>query len=318
MKAKLKMKNEEWPKRRVVGKLLVLHSSFFIFHLIVGVLLACADDTSPRENFNAGTEKLRDKKLRDAEALLQGAVAGQDQRVQPAALYNLGSVRVAEGAEALKQGPAARPATARGISAAQQADEAARQAEDAVAANNLQNMVAAYVRGRGAQRELREAMKAVRRAMETHGTALAKWRRASGDFKSAVELNGRDDDAQFNADSTDRAIAALVDKLNQMQQAALMMASAGKKLNEQMQGLKGRIPAPNMPPGAPGDDDEEEAPSGFREGQQEGAPREGEEMRLSREEAEQLLDGFKLGDGKHLPMGGDKEGKPRDRNRPTW
>src|SRR5256885_2768120 len=51
-----------------------------------------------------------------------------------------------------------------------------------------------YVRGRGARKEAKAAMEAVRRALEAHRATLGKWERASGDFKSTVELKGSDAD----------------------------------------------------------------------------------------------------------------------------
>ena len=85
-----------------------------------------------------------------------------------------------------------------------------------------------------------------------------------------------------------------------------------------MKELKGRIPASQMPPGATGDDDEEEDfPFGKDPGQKEGASRDGQEMNMSREQAGWMLEGFKLGD-KRLPIAQGEQGKPKDRNRSPW
>src|SRR5208282_5668800 len=111
--------------------------------------------STPREFFNAGTRQLNAGKLREAEASLETALASQDQRLQPPALYNLGIVRFGQGAEELKKGPAAKPTLARGQSAIQQGDEALRQAEGALASDDVLKMVAAYMRGRGARKELK-------------------------------------------------------------------------------------------------------------------------------------------------------------------
>src|SRR4051794_25176005 len=74
-----------------------------------------AAPASPREFFNAGTEKLAEavklladkkpieSKLREAEALLESALASQSERLQPPSLYNLGHVRFGQGAEELKK-----------------------------------------------------------------------------------------------------------------------------------------------------------------------------------------------------------------------
>src|ERR1039458_8961414 len=115
---------------------------------------------TPREFYNAGTRQLGAGKLREAEASLQSTLDSQNQRLQPPALYNLGLVRFGQGVEQLKKGPAAKPTIERGHSAAQQADAALRQANEALGGNDLDRMVAAYMRGRGARKELKAATEA--------------------------------------------------------------------------------------------------------------------------------------------------------------
>jgi tetratricopeptide (TPR) repeat protein len=303
----------------------IFHFSFFISNLLFGALTLRANDAtnfpppiSPRDFYNAGTKLLRAGKLKDAEDLLQNSVASQDEQAQAPALYNLGLVRVLQGAELLKKGPAAGPTAARGEAAADSADEASQRADEAIASQNVEKIVAAYVRGRGVRRELHEATKAVQQALEKYSATLTKWQRASGDFKSAAELNHADADAQTNADATDRAIAALVDQINRLQQAAAKMAGAGQKLGDKMQKMKGMIPAPNMPPGAPDGDEDDDEPFGLKPGQQEGASRPGDEMKMSPETAEQLLNGYKLGCDRHLPMGTEGQAQPKNRAGKNW
>ncbi len=275
---------------------------------------------TPREFFNAGTQKLREGKLRDAEALLEAGLASQSQPLQPPALYNLGHVRFGQGAEELKKGPAAAPTAARGRAAAARADEATRAADAALAGDDVQQMVAAYLRGRGARRELKAATKVVQRALETHGTALRKWERSSGDFKGDFELNQSDTDARQNADTVDRCIARLVDTLRELQQTAMTMGNKNDQLGEKLKQLKGRIPAPEMPPGAAGEDEEDEdQPNGPRPDLKEGASREGEQiMTLTPEQAAWLLEGFKLDSERRLPMGQKDTAEPKDRSRRPW
>jgi hypothetical protein len=272
---------------------------------------------TPRDFFNAGTRKLREGKTRDAEMFLQTAVASQVESLQPGALYNLGHARFAQGVEELKKAPDGRPATARAQSANQQADEAIRIADAALAGNDVQKMVAAYQHGRGVRKEFNAATAAVRRAMEAYGSVLSKWRRASGDFKSAVELHTDDADARHNADMVDRHIAKLIDSLREMQQACSSPGDKGQELGQKLKELKGRIPAPMMPPGA-GDEDEEDSPPEPQAGQQEPPGKEGEEMSLSPEEAARLLEGFKLDAERRLPMGQGTNAPPKDRSRPNW
>src|SRR3954451_16866539 len=59
--------------------------------------------STPREFFNAGTRRLREGKLREAEAFLESALNSQIQNLQPSALYNLGEVRFNQGIEELKK-----------------------------------------------------------------------------------------------------------------------------------------------------------------------------------------------------------------------
>src|SRR5438552_3781729 len=56
--------------------------------------------STPREFFNSGTARLRQGKFREAEPLLESALASQDERLQPSSLYNLGHVRFGQGIEA--------------------------------------------------------------------------------------------------------------------------------------------------------------------------------------------------------------------------
>jgi hypothetical protein len=276
--------------------------------------------TTARDEFNAGTRKLRDGKLREAEALLQNALASQIENLQPPALYNLGHVRFMQGVEELKKGPSARSAAGQGRSAAQTGAQAIQSADAALAGNDIQKMVDAYVQGHGALKEMKAARAAVRRAIQTYEATLSRWQRAEGDFKSTVEMNRADADARQNVEVVDRCIAKLVDALKDLQ----AMAGAGGKqrqdLGQKLKELRGRIPAPNMPPGGAGEEDEEDEdqPNGPQPGQQEGPSKEGQEMSLSPEQAGWLLDSFKLDSERRLPMGQGEEAKPRDRQRPTW
>jgi tetratricopeptide (TPR) repeat protein len=277
-----------------------------------------APPSTPREFYNAGARQLRAGKLREAEASLESALASQKERLCPPALYNLGLVRFGQGVEQLKKGPPAKPTVERGQRAAQQADAAIRQANEALGGNDVDKLVAAYLRGRGARKELKAATEAVRRALQAHGAVLTRWERASGDFKSAAELNDADSDARYNSDVLDRCIAKLVDSLREMQQCFNGMCDKGQQLAETMQKLKGRIPAPNMPPGAAGDDEDDDRPLGPQPGREEGPAKEGKEMTLSQEQAGWLLDAYRLDSERRLPMGQGPAAEPKDRSRPTW
>jgi hypothetical protein len=277
-----------------------------------------------RDFYNAGTRLLAAKKYADAETMFESALAAQDGRVQPPALYNLGHARFDEGVELLKKGPDAQSVAARGRAALAAGDQAIHQAESALAEKDLDKMIYAYLEGRGARRDLHEAEKAVQAAMDACGKTLQKWQRAADDFKSSAELNPADTNAVRNAKIVERAIAQLVDQLQKMQQMMAMMGKQRQDLGKLLGKLKGQIPASDAPPGAAGDDDEDDdgiSPDSLA-GQKENASREGEQMRipLSPEEAGQILDGLSLDGGRRLPMAmSDKEGTPPgDRKGRNW
>ena len=226
-------------------------------------------------------------------------------------------MRFGQGAEELKKGPAAKPTLARGQSATQQGDEALRQAEGALASDDVQRMVAAYMRGRGAHKELKGATEAVRRALKAHGATLAKWERSSGDFKSTLELNNTDSDARYNAEVVDRCIAKLVDSIQELQQCSNGTCSKNQQLSDALKKLKGRIPSPNMPPGEAGDEEEEQDQKP-QPAQKEGPSTDGQEMTLSPEQAAWLLDSYRLDSERRLPMGEMTPGQPKERSGPTW
>jgi transposase-like protein len=277
--------------------------------------------------YNAGTERLRAGKLDDAETLLEFSLAQQDQRVQPAALFNLGHVRFDQGIQELKKSPDGAATIREGEAAPADGADAIAKATDALASDDVQQMVAAYMAGRGVRKEMNAAIKAVQRAMEAHGQTLLKWRRSLGDFQSAAELNPADTNAAHNAEVVEQAIAKLVDSLRLLEQAATKLGDKKTELNELLKQLKGKIPAPNMPPGASGGEQEDEdgdagkKPSpesltGLKEGDKNGG---GQEMslKISAEQAAQLMNGLQPA-GKQLPMGQGEPGQPANRSGRIW
>lgn len=281
---------------------------------------------STREIFNLGTRKLRAGQLAEAETRFQQVLQAQEEKLQPAALYNLGHTRFEQGALELKKSSDPAQVAARGRAAAQTADRAADRARDAALGNDLPEMLAAYVNGRGARRELKAATEAVKRALELHGAALRKWQRSAADFRSAAELNPKDTNALRNAQLVEGEIAKLVDSIREMQQAQQAMAQSRQGLQEMMRQLGGRIPESMMPPGARGEDEEdEEGENGDEEppeqtpGLQQGKGREGDEMKLTPEEAGWILDSLKGDSDRRLPMGQGDTSEPRNKDRTrTW
>ena len=277
-----------------------------------------APPSKPREFFNAGTRELSAGKLREAEAYFETALASQSERLQTPALYNLGHVRFDQGIEEFKKGPPARSVTTLAQVAEQQGQEALQAADAALESNDVQKMVAAYLQGRGKRRELKAAQEAVLKALKAHGATLAKWERASGDFKSAFELDSTQADARHNADVVDRRIAQLVDSLCQLKQQCTSCSGMCNKLGDKLKQLKGRIPGSQMPQGAGDDEDDEDQPLGPQPGQKEVASKQGNEMTLSPEQAGWLLEGYRLDSERRLPMVQSNTAEPKDRSRKTW
>jgi hypothetical protein len=299
-----------------------------LFALVAGSRLVAAESTdtalpvTARDFYNAGTKLLTASKFSDAEKMFQSSLAGQDERVQPAALFNLGHARFGEGMEILKKGPDAQKVSTQADAAMALGENAMRSGESALAENQLDKLIASYLQGRGARRELRAAEKAVKSAMENYGKSLQKWQRAADDFHGSAELNPADTNAQRNAELVERHMAKLVDDLQRMQQAAAQLASQRKQLGQILSKLKGQIPAPDAPPGGEdGDEDEGGRQPEDLAGQKENASREGEQMQVpvSPDVAAQLLDGLSLDGSRRLPMVSDKQGaKPQDKKGRNW
>jgi hypothetical protein len=158
--------------------------------------------------------------------------------------------------------------------------------------------------------------------MEIYGKTLAAWQRAADDFKGAAELNPADTNATHNAKLVEREIAALVDRLRQMQEMLGAMGKQRQDLGKLLSKLKGQIPAPNAPPGAGGEEDEEEQgvqPDSLA-GQKENAAREGDQapMPLSPDQAGRILDGMSIDGSRRLPMGDKQGAQPREKTGRNW
>jgi tetratricopeptide (TPR) repeat protein len=306
------------------------------FVLLLALMLICAgmgralaDDamgTAPsrtaRDYYNEGTKLLGIQKFAEAEIMFQSALATEDQRVQTAALYNIGHTRFDLGIDFLKKGPDAQKVVDQGNAALVAGDHAIQTADAAMATNDMTRLVNAYLEGRGARHQMRDAEKAVAQAMEVFGNTLRKWQRAADDFKSAAELNPADTNALQNAQVVEQAIAKLVDLTRKMQEMAGMLAGKRSELGKKMSKMKGQMPGFQAPPGGSGGDDDEDddITPGSLAGLKEKATREGGlmQVQISADQAEQILNGLQIDGKRGPPMNGTQEGKPGDRNRRNW
>lgn len=296
-----------------------------LLSLVVPNHFAAASDSTPepQQIYNRGTQKFREGKLREAEASLQTALASQNEKVQVPALYNLGHVRFEEGVQELKSGPNSKASDAVAKRACEDSDTALQAANYALSGWDIDAIAAAYMQGRGARKELKEATKAVKEALETYGAVLARWQRASGDFKSAHELQAADLDAKANAEVVDRNIARLVDTQRVMMQNSQCTKKNKEALRQAMAELKKRMPEEMKSKCTNGEEDEEEdedkPPKEPKPGQQEPKQKEGKDRLLTQEEAARLLDMLRLDTNRKLPLGvNDTASIPKDRKRRDW
>jgi hypothetical protein len=280
-----------------------------------------------RDFYNAGTKLLAATNFNSAEQMFESALATQDERVQPLAEFNLAHTRFADGADILKRGPDAQKVSAQGDTALAAGENAIRSAQSALAENQLDKMIEAYIEGRGARKNLRDAEKSVQAAIEAYGKTLQKWQRADDDFHNAAELNPTDTNATRNTEIVEKRIAKLVDELRKM---AAMMGALGKQrqdLGKLLSQLKGQIPAPNAPPGGAGDGDEDDGGSGnggvlpeSLSGREENSGREGDQIQvpLSPDVATQILNGLGVDGSRRLSMSDKDASKPKDKNGRNW
>jgi tetratricopeptide (TPR) repeat protein len=286
---------------------------------LAGVVTNAPPATS-RDFYNAGTRLLAANKFADAEKMFQSALAAQDERIQPPALYNLGHTRFAEGVELLKKGPDTQKVAAQGNADLAAGVEFIRSTQLALDQNDLTKMIAAYVEGHGIRHNLHDAEQAVQTAMETYGNTLLKWRRAADDFKNAAELNPADTNAVRNAEIVEQGIARLVDSLQKMQQMAAALGNQHQQMNDLLNQLKGRIPKENLPPGGAGDEDDADIQPDSLAGQKENLSREGNQMQmpLSPDEAGQILDGLSLDGSRRMEISDKERPPPKDKKGLDW
>ena len=291
--------------------------------------LPAADTNAPtpvtaRDFYNTGTRLLATKKYSDAEKMFQSSLLLQDEGLQSRVMFNLGHTRFADGAEILAKGPDAQKTLERGNAALAAGADAVRAGEAALASEQMDQMIMAYIRGRGARHELNAAQKVVKTAMETYGRTLAKWKRAADDFHGAAELNPDDANAAHNAEVVERAIAELVDQQQKLMEMNGALEGQKQALGKTLSKLKGKIPAADAPPGENGEDGDEGEKGVKPEslaGREENASRDGDQVQtpLSPEVAGQILDGLSVDGTRRLPMSDQSQGPPpKDRHGRNW
>ncbi len=310
------------------GNRATLTQSLLLAALVAGASLSALavetarlEPVTPRELYNDGTARLREGKLREAEASLQVAVASNNEKIQTPALYNLGHTRFKQGMETLKEIKDGKGTQSRGEAAAERGENAIKAADQAMNGFSIDHLVEAYMQGKGARKELKAATEAVKKALDQYGVVLQRWQRSSGDFKSAYELRSAASDARENAGIVDQHIAQLVDELNQAKATCEKCQNAGNKLKEKMKKLKEMMPEQQKQqcdnPGEE-EEDEEGKPRLPKEGEKEGPSKDGHEIPLSPEEAGRMLEAMRLDGNRKLPLGAGDSTPPKGRTGKQW
>ena len=231
--------------------------SIFTITLAVAALTPATQRTA-RDFYNEGVAKLREKELRAAEGAFRAAAQSNQDTIQPAAAYNLGHVRFAQGKETLK-GEGNRDQLLDNSQAAEVlAEEAIKRAQGVVESEELNAIIGAYMQGRAARKQMRASRDESTRELDLIGAALERWRRSKGDFLSAAELDATNADATYNADIVEQHIAKLLEFEKKLKDQNEQAGKVREKLKELMKQLRGKIPKDMQRESDDEEDDDEE------------------------------------------------------------
>ena len=224
--------------------------------VLAGPVGMAASDPA-RYFYNEGVTKLAGKELREAETAFRLAVETNHEPVQPAALYNLGHVRFLQGKETLKGEGNRQQLLDSSDAATAFAEEVIRHASPIAESDDVNELIGAYMEARAARKRLRLTKEESTREMDLLGSALSRWRRSVGDFRSAHELNQANTDASFNADVVERHIEELLKFKKKLEEQQDNVGQQREKLKELMKKMRGKIPK-EMQRGSDEEEDDEE------------------------------------------------------------
>jgi hypothetical protein len=240
------------------------------------VLAGCASSwaaatPSPHSFYNTGVKKMAEKDLREAEVALRSAVASNHETIQPAALYNLGHVRFLQGKETLKGEGNRQQLLDSSAAATALAEEVIRRSAPIAEREDVQQLINAYMEARAARRQLRVNRDETTRELDLLGSAVQRWRRSVGDFRSAAELKPERKDAAFNADVVERHIDELLKYKKQLEEQQSQVGQQREKLKEMMKKMRGKIPKEMQRGSDEEEDDEDEEEPQEEKGEKETA-----------------------------------------------
>jgi len=315
----------------------------FLFILVTGLLAA---DKPPgdltgmnaRELHNRGTERLKEGDLTSAEEALRASLALDIDELRPPALHNLGHVRFGRGRTALGGKTSAdisELTIARSYLEAADADisdmkdqielldkaKAEKREPDYVPAT------AALGSGIGTYRTIKKLIPKEEAMVAKRNSIIASWTRSVGDFRGALELDATDTQAKANAETIEELLRALRLETQALGETIEAQRKKLEELRDVIKELAKRIPDENLPQSAQGDDDDDEnflpperqKPNNGKGGQKKS--REGDEQKMTEQEARGSLEGLKNEFGRKMPAGqkdgpngtGGNGGKPADK-----
>jgi len=249
---------------------------------------------SPRDLFNLGTKELRAGHWREAENALDAAVNGNDEAVQPLALYNLGQVRFRAGQETLKGTASSADLEAKSEHGIQSADSAIKAVNAALAGDDYQAAISAYRMGTATLTILKKTSDAIKGSEDACANVLARWHSADDDFQSAAELRANYENAKANAGIVEQQIADLTGEEWRLREIQEAVTAKRDELQKQLDALKRRLP-PEDTKGQEGQNDDTKDPSkSSKPEDQDTKGDQGKEMVLTPAEAMRLLSSLHL------------------------
>ena len=292
---------------------------------------------SARELHNRGTARLAEGDLVGAEEALRTSLQRDIDELRPPALHNLGHVRFGKGKVNLggkTTSDVTELSIARSYLEAADADisdmkdqiELLDRAKAEQREPDYVPATAALGGGINTFRTIKKLIPKEEAMVAKRLTVIATWTRAVGDFRGAHELDAADIQAKANAEAIEELLRTLRRETAALEEAIEAQRRKLEELREVIKELIKRIPDEKLPPNAQGDPDEDEEnflpperqkPNDGKGGPKE--PREGQEQKMTEQEARGSLEGLKNEFGRKMPSGtpgnggGVKGGKPADK-----
>lgn len=293
--------------------------------LVAATVLAAEkapDELAPldaRELHNRGTLRLKEGDLVGAEEALKASLARNADELRTPALHNLGHVRFGRGKAVLggkTVGDVTELSIARSYLEASDADisdmqdqiEIIDQAKAAGKEPDYVPAVAALGGGIGTYRTVKKLIPKEEAMVAKRVGVIGSWVRSVGDFRSAHELNGQDRPSLQNAEAIEDLLRALKKETIALEETIADQRKKQEELRTVIRELAKRIPPEQLPQNAEGDGDDDEnfLPEGMQRPKGSGEPKEpkeGQEKRMTEQEARSSLESMKGEFGRKMPTG---------------